>query len=103
MRHIMIVLNNGATWTGGIVNDVAKSGAVSLGLRNDQYSITPTVWTYQWEQKDKAQDSYIHTVEGWDPGIGESAIYMKADTNLTIGMLKRGIRILYDHDVPPSA
>lgn len=94
-----IVLNNGATWTGGIVNDVAKSGAVSLGLRNDQYSITPTVWTYQWEQKDKAQDSYIHTVEGWDPGIGESAIYMKADTNLTIGMLKRGIRILYDHDV----
>uniref|UniRef100_UPI004028E639 hypothetical protein n=1 Tax=Dialister sp. TaxID=1955814 RepID=UPI004028E639 len=94
-----IVLNNGATWTGGIVNDAAKSGAVSLGLRNDQYSITPTVWTYQWEQKDKAQDSYIHTVEGWDPGIGESAIYMKADTNLTIGMLKRGIRILYDHDV----
>lgn len=94
-----IVLNNGATWTGGIVNDAAKSGAVSLRLRNDQYSITPTLWTYQWEQKEKAQDSYIHTVEGWDPGISESAIYMKADTNLTIGMLKRGIRILYDHDV----
>lgn len=93
-----IVLNNGATWTGGIVNDAAKSGAVSLRLRNDQYSITPTLWTYQWEQKDKAQDSYIHEVEGWNPGIGESAIYMKADTDLTIGMLKRGIRILYDHD-----
>lgn len=94
-----ITLNNGATWTGGIVNDAAKSGAISLDLWNDQYSITPTLWTYQWEQKDKAQDSYIHTVEGWNPGIGESAIYMKADTNLTIGMLKRGIRILYDHDV----
>ena len=94
-----ITLNNGAAWTGGIVNDAAKSGAVSLRLGNDQYSITPTLWTYQWEQKDKAQDSYIHTVEGWNPGIGESAIYMKADTNLTIGMLKRGIRILYDHDV----
>lgn len=93
-----IVLNNGATWTGGIVNDAAKSGAVSLRLGNDQYSITPTLWTYQWEQKDKAQDSYIHEVEGWNPGIGESAIYMKADTDLTIGMLKRGIRILYDHD-----
>ena len=33
-----------------------------------------------------------------NPGIGESALYMKADTDLTIGMLKRGIRILYDHD-----
>ena len=92
-------LNNGATWTGGIVNDAAKSGKITLELYNDNYGFTPTLWTYQWEQKDKAQDSYIHEVSGWNPGIGESAIYMKADTDLTIGMLKRGIRILYDHDV----
>lgn len=92
-------LNNGATWTGGIVNDAAKSGKITLELYNDNYGFTPTLWTYQWEQKDKAQDSYIHEVSGWNPGIGESAIYMKADNDLTIGMLKRGIRILYDHDV----
>lgn len=94
-----VTLNNGATWTGGIVNDAAKSGKITLQLWNDNYGFTPTLWTYQWEQNDKAQDSYIHEVEGWNPGIGESAIYMKADTDLTIGMLKRGIRILYDHDV----
>lgn len=94
-----MTLNNGSTWTGGIVNDAAKSGKITLGLNNDNYGFTPTLWTYQWEQKDKAQDSYIHEVSGWNPGIGESAIYMKADTDLTIGMLKRGIRILYDHDV----
>lgn len=94
-----MTLNNGSTWTGGIVNDAAKSGKITLELRNDNYGFTPTLWTYQWEQKDKAQDSYIHEVSGWNPGIGESAIYMKADTDLTIGMLKRGIRILYDHDV----
>lgn len=94
-----VPLNNGATWTGGIVNDAAKSGKITLELNNDNYGFTPTLWTYQWEQKDKAQDSYIHTVQGWNPGIGESAIYMKANTDLTIGMLKRGIRILYDHDV----
>ena len=93
-----MTLNNGATYAGGIVNDAAKSGKISLTLWNDDYGFTPTLWTYQWEQKDKAQDSYIHEVEGWNPGIGESAIYMKADTDLTIGMLKRGIRILYDHD-----
>lgn len=93
-----MTLNNGATYAGGIINDAAKSGKITLQLWNDDYSFTPTLWTYQWEQKDKAQDSYIHTVEGWNPGIGESAIYMKADTDLTIGMLKRGIRILYDHD-----
>lgn len=92
-------LNNGATYAGGIVNDAAKSGKITLELLNDNYGFTPTLWTYQWEQKDKAQDSYIHEVSGWNPGIGESAIYMKADTDLTIGMLKRGIRILYDHDV----
>lgn len=94
-----VKLNNGATWTGGIVNDAAKSGKITLELNNDNYGFTPTLWTYQWEQKDKAQDSYIHEVSGWNPGIGESAIYMKADNDLTIGMLKRGIRILYDHDV----
>lgn len=94
-----VTLNNGATWTGGIVNDAAKSGKITLELNNDNYGFTPTLWTYQWEQKDKAQDSYIHEVSGWNPGIGESAIYMKADNDLTIGMLKRGIRILYDHDV----
>lgn len=94
-----MTLNNGSTWTGGIVNDAAKSGKITLGLNNDNYGFTPTLWTYQWEQKDKAQDSYIHEVSGWNPGIGESAIYMKAGTDLTIGMLKRGIRILYDHDV----
>lgn len=94
-----MTLNNGSTWTGGIVNDATKSGKITLGLNNDNYGFTPTLWTYQWEQKDKAQDSYIHEVSGWNPGIGESAIYMKADTDLTIGMLKRGIRILYDHDV----
>lgn len=93
-----VTLNNGATWTGGIVNDAAKSGKITLQLWNDNYGFTPTLWTYQWEQNDKAEDSYIHEVEGWNPGIGESAIYMKADTDLTIGMLKRGIRILYDHD-----
>lgn len=93
-----MTLNNGSTWTGGIVNDAAKSGKITLQLWNDDYGFTPTLWTYQWEQKDKAQDSYIHEVSGWNPGIGESAIYMKADTDLTIGMLKRGIRILYDHD-----
>lgn len=94
-----MTLNNGSTWTGGIVNDAAKSGKITLELYNDNYGFTPTLWTYQWEQKDKAQDSYIHEVSGWAPGIGESAIYMKANTDLTIGMLKRGIRILYDHDV----
>lgn len=93
-----VTLNNGATWTGGIVNDAAKSGKITLQLWNDNYGFTPTLWTYQWEQNDKAEDSYIHEVEGWNSGIGESAIYMKADTDLTIGMLKRGIRILYDHD-----
>lgn len=93
-----MTLNNGATYAGGIVNDATKSGKISLVLWNDDYGFTPTLWTYQWEQKDKAQDSYIHEVSGWNPGIGESAIYMKADTDLTIGMLKRGIRILYDHD-----
>ena len=93
-----MTLNNGATYAGGIINDVAKSGKITLQLWHDDYGFTPTLWTYQWEQKDKAQDSYIHEVEGWNPGIGESAIYMKADTDLTIGMLKRGIRILYDHD-----
>lgn len=94
-----MTLNNGSTWTGGIVNDAAKSGRITLELTNDNYGFTPTLWTYQWEQKDKAQDSYIHEVSGWAPGIGESAIYMKANTDLTIGMLKQGIRILYDHDV----
>lgn len=94
-----VKLNNGSTWTGGIANDAAKSGKITLELNNDNYGFTPTLWTYQWEQKDKAQDSYIHEVSGWNPGIGESAIYMKADNDLTIGMLKRGIRILYDHDV----
>ena len=94
-----VTLNNGATWTGGIVNDAAKSGKITLELKNDNYGFTPTLWTYQWEQKDKAQDSYIHKVDGWHTGIGESAIYMKADTDLTIGRLKWGIRILYDHDV----
>lgn len=94
-----MTLNNGSTWTGGIVNDAAKSGRITLELTNDNYGFTPTLWTYQWEQKDKAQDSYIHEVSGWAPGIGESAIYMKAGTDLTIGMLKQGIRILYDHDV----
>ena len=93
-----MTLNNGATYAGGIINDAAKSGKITLKLWDDDYGFTPTLWTYQWEQKDKAQDSYIHEVEGWNPGIGESAIYMKADTDLTIGMLKRGIRILYDHD-----
>lgn len=93
-----MTLNNGATYAGGIINDAAKSGKITLQLWHDDYGFTPTLWTYQWEQKDKAQDSYIHEVEGWNPGIGESAIYMKADTDLTIGMLKRGIRILYDHD-----
>lgn len=93
-----MTLNNGDTYAGGIINDAAKSGKITLRLWNDDYGFTPTLWTYQWEQKDKAQDSYIHEVEGWNPGIGESAIYMKADTDLTIGMLKRGIRILYDHD-----
>lgn len=93
-----MTLNNGATYAGGIINDAATSGKITLRLWNDDYGFTPTLWTYQWEQKDKAQDSYIHEVEGWNPGIGESAIYMKADTDLTIGMLKRGIRILYDHD-----
>lgn len=93
-----MTLNNGATYAGGIINDAAKSGKITLQLWNDNYGFTPTLWTYQWEQNDKAEDSYIHEVEGWNPGIGESAIYMKADTDLTIGMLKRGIRILYDHD-----
>ena len=94
-----VTLNNGSTWTGGIVNDAAKSGKITLELNNDNYGFTLTLWTYQWEQKDKAQDSYIHEVSGCNPGVGESAIYMKANTDLTIGMLKRGIRILYDHDV----
>lgn len=94
-----MTLNNGATYAGGIINDAAKSGKITLELFNDNYGFTPTLWTYQWEQKDKAQDSYIHEVSGWNPGIGESAIYMKAHTDLTIGILKRGIRILYDHDV----
>ncbi len=94
-----VTLDNGSTWTGGIVNDAAKSGKIKLDLQNGNYGFTPTLWTYQWEQKDKAQDSYIHEVSGWAPGIGESAIYMKANTDLTIGMLKQGIRILYDHDV----